>query len=130
MIKATQIEVTRGEGRSDMDFSTYVLATWEEANNRIADIAKTVEGHADKVDFKVRFEDGYAYAGTICVKNADLMEEQTLTGHIREFLAFEMGLSKPAHLSERDYGQFMTMRAANTEHVEEIARIATNYRIG
>ncbi len=131
MIKATNIDITRGEGRRDMDFDTHTFSTWAEANAQIAAIAKTVEGHADKVDFAIYFEDGYIYNGTICVKNADLHEEESLSDHIRQHLAFEMGIAKPAHLSEAQYAEFNRNREAHSpELLTEVANFATNYQIG
>lgn len=128
MNKAIKIEITRGEGRRDMDFDTHVFNTWAEANAHIAKIVKTVEGHSDKVDFAVYFEDTHSYKGTMCVKSD---EEETLTDHIRDFLAFEMGISKPAHLSEAQYADFIDKREElSPDHMEEIRYFAANYKIG
>jgi hypothetical protein len=131
MIKATKIEMTRAEGRREMDFSTYTFGTWEVANDRIADIAKTVEGHSDKVDFAIHFEDGFIYNGTICVTPADADGYVTLTDHIRDFLSFEMGVRKPAHLTEAQYADFIEKRAEiSPDHLAEVQKFATTYRIG
>lgn len=126
MIGIDHIEITRAEGRNDADYSVKTCSTWKEANAIIEGIASTVEGHADKVDFQVTFDDGYIWAGTICV-NA---ENKSISDHIRQFLAFELGLAKPAHLSEAQYNEFLIKRSSIPAAFEELQRVATTYRIG
>ncbi len=127
MIGIDNIEITRAEGRNDTDYSVKTCSTWKEANAIIEGIAKTVNDiGAAKVDFQVTFDDGYAWAGTICV-NA---ENKSISDHIRGFLAFELGLAKPAHLSEAQYSEFLVRRQSIPAAFEELQRVATTYRIG
>lgn len=129
MIKATTIEIQRAEGRNDQDFGRYSYTTWDDANFALKEIARTVDGYIDKVDFTVEFEDGYRYDGRYEAKNSGGFE--SLETHIRTHLATHIGLSKPEGMSEEDYQRLVdTYAQACPEVIAEMQRIATTYRIG
>ena len=129
MIKASQIEITRAEGKNTDDMATYVFPTWAEANDRLKGIAATVDHKgSDDVDFRVAFEDGQSYNGTIEIKAEG---NESLQDHIRNHLTFHLGLNRPSHLSEAEYQRIIGMYAGATPSViEYMQRIASTYRIG
>ncbi len=130
MIKASQIEITRAEGLNGMDFSTHIVGTWDEANEQLVSIARTVSGFINKVDFTVEFEDSFRYNGTIEMKAND-EENQSLQDHIRDHLSFHLGLNKPSHLTEAEYQDYVGMYAgACLNVIDYMQMVATTYRIG
>ena len=131
MIKASQIEITRAEGKNTDDMATYVFPTWAEANDRLKGIAATVDHKgSDDVDFRVAFEDGQSYNGTIEIKaNGEVNE--SLQDHIRNHLSFHLGMNRPSHLSEEEYQRIVrTYEEATPSVIEYMQRIASTYRIG
>lgn len=78
-----------------------------------------------KTDFTIEFEDGNTYEGRYDVYRWDNPDRELidLQGHVRRFVRFYGGLSKPAHLTEKQYetviGRSGDQRAKYREFLEK-----------
>jgi len=79
------ILITRKDGSSRGPYDV-VLGTWEETDAILKLWAKSALGNGcfETCDFRVVFEDGFSYAGTMYLKQQDAFLRNLLSNHIRQ----------------------------------------------
>lgn len=79
------ILITRKDGSARGPYDV-VLGTWEEADAILKLWAKSAGGNGcfETCDFRVVFEDGFSYSGTIYLKQQDAFLRNLLSSHIRQ----------------------------------------------
>lgn len=79
------ILITRKDGSARGPYDV-VLGTWEETDAILKLWAKSAGGNGcfETCDFRVLFEDGFSYSGTIYLKQQDAFLRNLLSSHIRQ----------------------------------------------
>lgn len=104
---------------------------WVSANRTLREWSYRVEpgGGYDKVDFRVTFQDGLEYTGTVELPHPDTGRAPRLDDHIRQHLLTYSGRQKPFGMTEEGYQGLLKFYTKPEDQVE-CARILDTYRIG
>ncbi len=112
-IKATRIEFTYKEGRTDQMPKEWPVVCegpdcWALAHKQLLDWSEVAPktGGYDKTDFTVTYADGQTYSGRYDLKHTSI-EPVDLPGHMQGFLGFYAGRMRPDHLTEERYRSFL-----------------------
>lgn len=118
-VRDIQIHWTENNGTKER---TYPSLARVNSSLRYWAITAPVHGQGyHKTKFTLTWEDGGQYSGRI-----DLEREahgNIMGNHIRSYLEFLSGRSKPAHMTKEQYGQF----TSNKKQVEEAINTLENY---
>jgi hypothetical protein len=92
------ILITRRDGSARGPYDV-VLGTWEETDAILKLWAKSCSGNGcfETCDFRVVFEDGNSYSGTMYLKQQDAFLRNLLSRHIRQ-VCEETGIAWEAHV--------------------------------
>jgi hypothetical protein len=93
-LKIQEIEIKRIEGPPEQCERAFVTNTFSEADGILRRMAESSpdRGGTDRVDFRLKFEDGEVYNGRYNLKNDDKLKSEILALHVREFVRFHAGM--------------------------------------
>lgn len=114
------IEIIRREGRVNQTNIKHYAESWKDADEILNSMATTapVEGY-DKTDFHITFKDGTTYNGRYDLKHLDV-EIANLFDHVKDFILYHAGLSKPLWLSREQYKN--SLSGIDKESYKDFAR--------
>lgn len=131
-IKPKLIEITRGEGPSNLCGKVQKASSWAEADMILRCNSSSAPkcGAYDKHDFTVTFEDGTVYTGRYDLKHWKV-ERPDLAGHVRGFIRYLAGYA-PAWMANdpKATERYLKDREANLAEVEEATRWLETYDLG
>ena len=103
-----RIEITRGEGANDADYSTHTFRSFREANRHLSTMAFTAPVDSSfKTDFKIHLKDGSEYTGTYDLKRQDMFGSNQLEKHIKPQLLAYSEIQMPSHFTDEQTKQFL-----------------------
>lgn len=130
---ATQITITRAEGPADLCDIPRIFTgpeCWHAASAWLLSQEATFPetGGYDKHDFAITFADGYVYEGRLDCQGLQGSGDPDLdvAAHVRGFLRFHAGERRPAHMTQRQYLEYLARRP---EAVEECRALLETYAI-
>jgi hypothetical protein len=127
LIPMKRITIERAEGYTDDPYwkagETRTFTDWEIARAALIKLCCSLDPSRpgyDKCDFTVEFEDGNLYTGRFDAAHPDSSsyEQADLQKHIRDYVQFMAGLSRPSHMSADDYKRFMLSNDRRGDAVE------------
>jgi hypothetical protein len=131
MIHMTSITFKYKEGRTIWDKHFPVTVhSWDEAQKiMIPWIHDAPEnGGYDKLDFRIEYEDGESYEGTIDLKREHLGVPNPVGNHVYSFAMFHAGRHLPDWMKEEAYQEILDLYGIET--MEEYQEFLDNYDLG
>ena len=112
------IWLKRAEGHTPLP-QPVTVSSYAEATKVLQDWARTApeagQGY-DKTDFKVTFEDGETYDGTLDLKGIDVPNNDTdVAKHIFDFMYFYTGKANPSHMKPQAYRDYIATQGEDSK---------------
>lgn len=124
MIQVKEIAIKRLEGCTLFGRvgEAFTVKSWKEADENLFLLSSTApkDGTYDKMRFKITFENGVIYKGRYDLKHHQV-EMPSLFNHVKDFVLYHAGLSKPSWLSQEKYE--ISLSGVDKNEYKEFARL-------